>query len=377
MKRSSILPIFIIAMFLAFGLTACHEDTSETDFFLIELDKHTHVGEISSTLNEIAESIRVIPVETTDSVLLNSLEIIGTHGNRFICYDQNYVYSLDRTTGKTKILLNQRGQGPKEYINIIDPVLENDTLRFYDSGKSGFLRYTLQGEYVDFLRNDSTTTYYKLPDGNYYMAYPYYIHPVYYTDVYDKNWKLLRHGIPNEHSDLRYNYRFVSIGGLYYNQALFYREYYGDTIYRVSTEADVPYLVLSMGNLKMPPEITTDLLTWNAKQNQYIDGIFFWFASDYCFLYHSYDQKFYCDIWNLNTGKLLYREILERSEYRLGRGTIRCTVNDISIQVTPKYTEGNTAYFEIPPTDVLKLYPNAPEDTNPMILEVKLKEFQK
>ncbi|MDR0973984.1 MAG: 6-bladed beta-propeller [Prevotellaceae bacterium] len=386
MKRSSILPIFIIGMLSAFGLTACHEDTSETDYFLIELDKLTDKVKVGTTLNDIAESVRVIPVETSDSVLFGSLSIVGATDTHILAYNisnsamYQYVCMIDKEDGSVHIFLNKYGQGPGEYSSMSNVFMESDTVvSLYSDNK--YMRYNLQGKYLGSVSTDSINAYARLPDGNYYVTQPYTSPAPYRTAVYDENGQLIRNGIPNDRPAAEYGFRVIGKELPVYNDRLFYREFYGDTLYQVTTEADKPYIVLRLGALKLPPELITAYQQLVNPSNNHIRFVTVYVASHYCFLVFIYNQDYYYSIWDMDNGELVYANNTAHLSTDESAGTttkrpsatIPVTVNNVELNAWPMYCDNNTIYCIINPTNVLKLYPNAPEDTNPMILEVKLK----
>ncbi|MDR0972936.1 MAG: 6-bladed beta-propeller [Prevotellaceae bacterium] len=352
---------------------ACAEKS--LDYYVIELDSELYADNKSILLNDLAESIRVIPVQTTDSVLLASITIAGTQGNDIVAYTSRYAYRINKTDGSVRIFLNKRGEGPKEYGSIASMVLESDTaVMLMDLRKYGFARYNLRGEFLDFTPLDSLSSYHKLPDGNYYATYPLYLKTPSYTAVYDKDRNFLRRGIYNDRREMEYNLNILNSDLRRSNGRLLYKDYFGDTIFQVTTEQDRPYLIIKKGAYKLPPEMMADFQKARSGGHNYIREQDYHIASKYYFLRSLYSRREYYDIWDMETGKLLYRQIRDDIDTPIG---IPVLVNNIEIRVWPNYAphiENNTIYCQIPPADVLKLFPDAPEDTNPMLLEVKLKE---
>jgi hypothetical protein len=157
-----------------------------------------------------------------------------------------------------------------------------------------------------------------------------------------------------------------------YNDKLLFKEYFGDTIYHVSTASDEPYLVFDQGSYKTPVELMADFEKRNAQGYNYIDFGGYRISSHYCFVDYWYDRLHYYDVWDTATNGLLYR-FISSADNDYAVGGIDVMINDIKVRAWPTYAEGNTIYCHIQPDDVLKLYPSAPEDTNPMILEATLK----
>jgi hypothetical protein len=199
-------------------LAACAQ--TETNYPVLPLDGELYAGNKEMLLNDIAERLHVIPVETNDSALLNFMNIIGETDNKLVLYEASsfgnigYLYTIDKTSGAVNTFVNRQGQGPREYTGIYEAYLEGDTaVSVYDIGKDAFLRYDLQGAYLGTVRKESTITQYRvLPDGNYYATHPLYDNPKYYTAVYDKDWKLLRNGLPNDRLGMDYSMMYNNNG---------------------------------------------------------------------------------------------------------------------------------------------------------------------
>jgi hypothetical protein len=348
------------------------------DCYVLELDSELYADNKSIFLNDLAESIRVIPVQTTDSTLFQQMYVVGELNNKLIAYEsgsKGYAYWIDKATGAADIFLNIHGEGPTEYGSMFHLVLEGDTaVLFTDLQKYGFARYNLRGEFLDFTPLDSLSNYHKLPDGNYYATYPLYLKTPSYTAVYGKDWNFLRRGVYNDRREMEYNRNILNNDLRIFNGRLLYKEPFGDTIFQVTTEQDRPYLIMKKGAYKLPPEMMADFQKAQNGGYKYIKEQDYHIVGRYYFLYFFYFRRRHFDIWDMETGELLYRQMADRIDAPTG---IPIIVNDIEIQVWPEYTpriENNTIYCQIKPDDVLKLYPSAPEDTNRMILEVKLKQ---
>jgi hypothetical protein len=367
--------IFII--FAVLSVSACtNRRINDADYYILELDKYISQGNTKLALNDIAEEMRVIPVETNDSTLFRDMHLIDVVGDKVMAYESSlqqigYVYSIDKYTGEVAILLNKQGQGPHDYSRIDGVRIENDTImKLFDIGKHAFLSYDLAGNYKESIKSDSIVSYYQMQDGNFYVFYAPYFKTDFLSDVYDRQYRLLRHGIPNLYKDVDFD--ILIMNGLFpYDNQWFFWNAYTDTIYQVSTAIDKPYLVLQKGIYKMPIEILAKIRLRYAEMNKYIDNESFRLVSGYCFLDYLYDEHHYYDIWEISTSKLRYRNIVS-NETRDYYG-IPVKLNGIEIRVWPNLVKEDYLYCKIQSIDVLKIYPSAPEDTNPMILEVRIK----
>lgn len=135
--------LFILQIVICFCLFGCNEKERNLDYCVIDLgvaineDKKNNVNLIG-----ISAGINIIIPETNDSILFRDLFIAGIIKDKIIAFDKKRLYSISKTDGAVKIILDHQGIGPEEYKIIIDATILNDsTISIYDTGKRGFLKY--------------------------------------------------------------------------------------------------------------------------------------------------------------------------------------------------------------------------------------------
>lgn len=82
-----------------FFVFSCNHGKNQNDFLMIDLINHKHLPTQQITLDEIAESIQIIPLETNDSVLVGTIRTLKTEDNKMIINASNGVFVFD-TNGK-------------------------------------------------------------------------------------------------------------------------------------------------------------------------------------------------------------------------------------------------------------------------------------
>lgn len=360
-----------IPIIVCLSLFSCNNQKNQSDYCIIDLEKSLKANNVKNlSLNDIAEEINITPVKTNDSTLLEYIFIAGVSENRIISYDQNSLYSIDKESGSVNKIITNQGAGPEEYKYIFDVIIENnEVVNIYDTGKRGFLKYDLNGNFQSFTKIDSITTFRRLPDGNFYVCYSPFINSNYNTGVYSKDWKYIRSGIINNRSGVYCDMYYVNDLRTY-NKKLLFKDIFGDTIYNVTTEKDKPYVILSKGRFKAPIEVIASLEKSNKEGDKYIFSENFNIASKYCFVSYYYDKKQYRDIWDIEKSELIYRKRYSNDE----SSGISVRVNGIDITVWVNFAVDNYVYCVIKPEDAVKIIPSLSEDTNPIILEVKLKK---
>lgn len=103
-------------------------------------------------LSELADSVRYIPLETTDSCLIGSIDkLLTTDEGDFVVVDKEiaaavYLFGAD---GRFRNRIGSRGQGYGEYVQIEDVTYGGGYVYVWDSSLDKVLKYTEQGEPVD------------------------------------------------------------------------------------------------------------------------------------------------------------------------------------------------------------------------------------
>lgn len=90
----------------------------------------------------------LIPLETTDSSLLYDIcELIPTQ-NAWIVRSRDYLRAFDKNTGKYLYDISRMGQGPGEYLSIIQCTCTADTLHVLDGNLNCILDYLSDGTFL-------------------------------------------------------------------------------------------------------------------------------------------------------------------------------------------------------------------------------------
>lgn len=86
-------------------------------------------------LDEWAENVRFIPLETTDSVLLTGyIPQIVYHQDKLVVFNNDKIY-LFNPEGKFIRIIGTKGEGPEEYLSAGNPKITPEGIRIDDSSK--------------------------------------------------------------------------------------------------------------------------------------------------------------------------------------------------------------------------------------------------
>jgi hypothetical protein len=328
-------------------------------------------------LNDIAQSMRLIPIETNDSVLFKHVIIVGTTEENIVAHSGNIgvlekaVYFINKIDGKVSSVISRSGQGPEEYISIGDVHLnkQDNTLYLYDPNRKRINEYTFDGKFIRSIRNDSIGVFRMLKDGNFAVSYSPFVDTEFSLGIYDSSWNLKRRGIPRVAVDEKFDMIYFD-AILEFNGEHFYKLAHCDTLYRITSEFEEPYLVHSKGKYEIPIDIKANSRKTEESGYRYIQQDGGDLISTYYFITFYYDNKRYREIWDIENSLLIYR-----SEYSRDGGIngVPVIINEKEIYVWPRYVSNESLYCLIENEDAISLIPSLPADTNPIILEVKIK----
>jgi hypothetical protein len=362
-------------------MLSCKEEVKQQPYIVIDLEKAMDKKAPNKlTLNDLAENIRIIPVETNDSVLFPYIAIGGLTAQHVITATGSFapkqaVYFINKQDGKVSCVLDKEGPGPGEYSKLYSiNISEQDSIIYvYDMNKRALHSYNFNGDFIKSIKHDSIGAVQILNDGNFAVSSPPDKHIKYALNIYDKSWNLIRQGLPRGQIPKRA--MIHSDGISKYNDECYYHIALGDTLYHITSEYEKPYMVISKGQYKAPDEIFATLSAQDRDGYKYIMHDYISLISKYCFLYYDYNHKAYYEIWDTETLNLLYRSRYGRTVEgkREGVQGIPVSIGDVTIVVWPNYVSGNIMYCVVEPDDALKLIPALPEDTNPILLEVKMR----
>ncbi len=364
--------IYTLAFLFLVG--SCTRTPSEKKAYaVIDLAENIDKTANEKTLNDIFELERIIPLETNDSFLLSIVSFVEVNDQEIILYDHNAVYYINKGSGKPRLILNKKGRGPGEYIRIFDATLDNqDNLFIFDSNAKGkLLKYTKNGEFVDSSYGDSTGKVRFFDDGSYIVNHNHQSNLEYSISIYDTLGNLSRRNIPKDNT---IDFAIIKPDALNkFNGEYYLKQTSGDTIYHVTHQKSEPYLVLDKGDYKMPMEIYASLKTLNEEKSKYIQQDSHRFIANYGLINYLYDDKLYSDIFDIETEKLISRDVFnyEKKEGNLGFPFL---VNGVQISIFPDFASDSKLYCVIQAEVASKFLSSVSEFDNPVILELKLKK---
>lgn len=142
--------LIIIVSTLLLLLSCSHEEKTTGDN-VIFVDYENDKQDIVFNYSDFLDSVKYVPLETTDSCLIGNIKDIHFVNNQFYVSDNRSVFVFSRE-GKFIGKVSRFGRGHGEYVNLtyFDVNKTNGEICIYDQGHGMVHIYTEKG---DFLRN--------------------------------------------------------------------------------------------------------------------------------------------------------------------------------------------------------------------------------
>ena len=371
-KQSAPNILFFFILLSGTILFGCNNKMDSIDSVKVDLNNCNDVG-----LSELAENVKCIPLETTDSCIIDRIIKVKTMEGKIYISDTYHVFQFNANGGYIK-QIGRKGRGPGEYQLIYDFCLNrlNGTINLLTS--TGIIQFDENNNFiksvpvVGFPHNIETidnliyiTKEYvdvKSASGHQNISWLY---------KYSNNLELLDSiNISNVtitkvfafHQPLTFNFS-LSLNNIFFYQPNFLIEpIIRDTLYRFHNDSFEPYFRFDFG------EEEAEFI----KQQRIEDGFPYkklnilnmYKASDYIFMEYNIDSKSYFGFYN-QQNKVYYNTIsgLDDDIYKTGK-IIPRPLNDSEFQM----------YFRKYAYEVQDIIKNVSENDNPIIFLIKLKK---
>ncbi|TKG92851.1 6-bladed beta-propeller [Puteibacter caeruleilacunae] len=239
LQRSSLLLLLLIVC----NLISCNRSPKEREisrnpFFIVDIERDI-ANQDTLALSAIADSVTVIPLETSDKCLIS--KVVNLAANSACIFVRTvdrelFVFNRD---GTFLSKIGNRGRGPKEYRKIIHFDVDEEYVYLLDYGR--ILQYKLSGELVNVvslpklasrivkLQDDRILLY--IPDSQFRNAEDQYSFLV--TNTSGDSLKIVKTTKLRDYSKEKVANNYVQIGfSRKYNIA--YNETFNDTLFHLN-----------------------------------------------------------------------------------------------------------------------------------------------
>lgn len=276
-------------------MASCNQ-SSRSSYEVIDLVNHKQLQEEFILLSDVSEFINIIPLETSDSVLIGSIDKIKLYTNKLYITASNGVFVFD-SDGKFLNTVGMKGRGPKEFINLYGIFPENDIVWIIDRSGKKVLKYSNTGIFLESfdLANQRFQDYYYSENSVFIGFIP--DHGQTNTDImlafFDATGIVdsLLHRNPMGESEMMWavypEATFVNHGTQIKMKHLF-----NDTIYNIMNNQLYPDIVLNLGDRKANEYARTGAVNKDPRTHNITEGM------DRAYLYGENDQFVYLEVEN-------------------------------------------------------------------------------
>lgn len=239
----------------------CHTPVSN---IILDIDANNTQDVINLKLSDLADSFKIVPLETTNECLLDDLTEYYCTEDYILAYSKNGVYKFS-PSGKFIKKLFGTGRGPNEFVSLLRCIYTvdetNDILYINDqSHKDIYLRYDLKSEqFLEPVRQcfSAFGSFYIIRDSLIIVSNSLNREYAFYYQDFDgkfisgmANTKKMMSG----QEETLQGGRFAKSGSDYYYSFL-----YDDTLFKIEDNKLIPYLALNFkASREYPPTETLE-----------------------------------------------------------------------------------------------------------------------
>lgn len=157
MRKKSSIFLLVNILFLISGCNkTSHKDMA--DIISVDIDRTNKVS-----IFDYFSGIEIVPLETNDSSLIKSIDKLLLINDNFYILDYRRSQILAfRSDGRFIFSINNKGNGPDQYLNIADFDIYNNKLSFISAIDGTLHNYDLKGSFIEKQRLPKINGAYKL-----------------------------------------------------------------------------------------------------------------------------------------------------------------------------------------------------------------------
>lgn len=313
----------------------------------------------------VLEVVDVTRIESAEGCYLSRTYFFDIDDESVGVYDGERIMRVGVGQGNILLNMSRVGRGPGEYLGVNDCRYDPDNKWYVVTslldGKA--IWYDENGRLVKEKTFGDRGAFCPMDGGRYAYVKPYNADEDF--EIYDSEDNLIRRsvlgskGVPTQ---MFYLQSFHCFNGQSYFLPTF-----SDTLYHVTAEKDIPFLVFDKGNKKIPDEYYSNISSHDL--SDYIDALSFYICGDMLFAKFWYGKKMFLEIWNLTGGRLAFKSELSSESDNYG---FPVQVNGVTVYVWPNDVSGNILYCALLPREAVKLFPDRSEDANPVFLRIRV-----
>jgi hypothetical protein len=238
---------FIIALFSVLILMSCQNiKNNNYNNQLVTIKVNDTDFKNNGKLSTIVSNITIVPLETNDSCLIISINKVVNYKNTYYVFDKSAqnIFKFSQS-GKFLSKIGRRGDGPGEFLEIHDFLINEESNSILISDYFKVHEYSLDGKFIgDFKTDILFSKFIKSPGENKYYCFGTQDDRL---SVASCKFELEQSYFKNSTNDNGVvSHHFIGDGSL----ILFHLSSTNDTIYSLQNHKPIPYYNFDFGNKK-------------------------------------------------------------------------------------------------------------------------------
>jgi len=247
-------PLKLSSLLFCCFICACNQ-ARKSDYLVIDLTNNHQLPIEKIALSEISETIQIIPLETSDSVLIGRISGIKMEADRLYVRASNGVFVFD-SNGKFLNTVGSKGRGPREYVYLYDLFPENNMVWLIDASGKKVLKFTDAGRFVESfeLEKQIFTEFYHTGDDTFIGFVPDFCQPN--TDImlafFNKMGMVdsILYRNPIKEGNTMVRFYVAEVNFINHGKRLKFKHLFNDTIYSIKNNKLTPEIALHLGARK-------------------------------------------------------------------------------------------------------------------------------
>jgi hypothetical protein len=261
-KRGYFLPaVCFFVTFLSCGERHAGEslsDVAEIIYVDVTMDR---LQSSEYPLDKTVSKLEYIPLETTESCLINRLRDVFVVGDKLLVSDFSNLYMFD-WQGKFIKSISRQGGGPSDYVYVNTVIVDSDSRMFYLVTYKKLLKFTFDGTFIETVRMneseasscgimtpDRTIMFYH-SNNNVFIGDTSTVLSLFETDTLGRVLRTYPNPSPR-YVERKRNYLSTSRPLYVHDGKIHFNEFGNDTLFVLSGDTMSAGLIINLGNLKM------------------------------------------------------------------------------------------------------------------------------
>ncbi|MBU2903440.1 6-bladed beta-propeller [Arenibacter algicola] len=321
----------IIYLIVLSGLIGCNSDESaKNKIKSLKINPYNKLVECN--LSDITSNLDTIFLETKRESLIGLFSSLVYLDKEIIIYKSEEKIIIFDGKGKYKNQIDASGKGPGEYTTILKVFVDNSRNWIHIVDIAGILIYNFEGSYIKTIETGFR------PAGLYKNKEDNFIVPIIQNyneedremlNIYDSSFTRIssfKSKNPDKYSNLEQH--IFQVGNPYgFDNKVFYKEPFVDTIYQVYDTILKPHIVLNLGDNKMSTAEGVNILQNNEAKNK-IHLSDMYESENYFFLTYYFNESTFFTVFNKANEKVIGHIKYTQEDYKLDNGRVRFGIHN-------------------------------------------------